>query len=143
MCLHSILITSPPISQAYTVGSAFYGIYFIVSYPLFAALDEPKEQVSSTNKMKPISSLSSLSPNLYNPPPPKSISSSAAASLHHHDNVYSLRSTILEVLGGAMLVLMLLDVVRVYLQIELLVPLQRPCKFDSSLTCAPFTGQYC
>jgi hypothetical protein len=27
--------------QAYTVGSAFYGLYFVVSYPLFFSLDEP------------------------------------------------------------------------------------------------------
>ena len=26
--------------QAYTLGSAFYGIYFIVSYPMFFELDE-------------------------------------------------------------------------------------------------------
>ena len=26
--------------QAYTLGSAFYGIYFLVSYPMFFSLDE-------------------------------------------------------------------------------------------------------
>ena len=31
------------IPQAFTLGSAFYGIYFIVSYPLFFSLDEPPE----------------------------------------------------------------------------------------------------
>jgi hypothetical protein len=28
--------------MAYTIGSAFYGIYFIVSFPMFLRLDEPK-----------------------------------------------------------------------------------------------------
>ena len=27
--------------MAYTVGSAFYGLYFIVSFPVYHALDEP------------------------------------------------------------------------------------------------------
>ena len=35
----------PPPSQdrhlAYTVGSAFYGLYFVVSFPVYFALDEP------------------------------------------------------------------------------------------------------
>ena len=28
-------------SMAYTVGSAFYGLYFVVSFPMYFALDEP------------------------------------------------------------------------------------------------------
>ena len=28
-------------AMAYTVGSAFYGLYFVVSFPVYYALDEP------------------------------------------------------------------------------------------------------
>jgi cycloeucalenol cycloisomerase len=94
-------------AQAYTTGSAFYGIYFMVSYPLFATLDEPDEE-------------------------PKAMPAT-----------HSLRSTVLEALGAGMAVLMLLDFVRVALDIELRVPLQRPCKIDASLTCSPFGGSFC
>ena len=30
---------------AYTVGSAFYGLYFVVSFPVYFALDEPGKVV--------------------------------------------------------------------------------------------------
>ena len=49
----------------------------------------------------------------------------------------------LEALGAGMAVLMLLDVVRVGLGTDLRVALQRPCKVDPALTCAPFNGGVC
>jgi len=96
------------VHQAYTLGSAFYGIYFIVSYPLFANLDEPPAD-------------------------------SPLSRIQRH----SLRSAVLEALGAGMAVLLLLDLVRVGLEIPLVVDLSRPCKLDASLTCKPFDGQFC
>lgn len=32
---------------AYTVGSAFYGLYFVVSFPMYFALDEPGKVVGT------------------------------------------------------------------------------------------------
>ena len=55
----------------------------------------------------------------------------------------SLWAVCLEAMGAGMAVLMLLDVVRVALGMELHIPLARPCKTDPSLTCAPFTGTAC
>ena len=85
-------------SMVYALGSAFYGIYFIVSFPMFYRLD------SKT----------------------------------------SLFQCAMESLATGMMVLLLLDFVRVFVVGEdLTIRLLRPCKSDSSLTCAPFTGQYC
>jgi cycloeucalenol cycloisomerase len=38
--------------QAYTLGSAFYGIYFLVSYPMFFELDEEAKPVTKGKKPK-------------------------------------------------------------------------------------------
>ena len=35
--------------MAYTLGSAFYGIYFLVSFPVFLALDEGKDTKDKIN----------------------------------------------------------------------------------------------
>ena len=35
---------------AYTVGSAFYGLYFVVSFPVYFALDEPNELVGTAHR---------------------------------------------------------------------------------------------
>jgi len=119
------------IHQAYTLGSAFYGIYFIVSYPLFFDLDEPPEGEPASAKAAPdnLSAKAKASSNL---------------ALNYSDRwVYSLRRCVLEALGAGMAVLMLLDAVRVWLEIPLAIALERPCKADPSLTCAPFTGGAC
>ena len=82
--------------KAYTVGSAFYGLYFVVSYPLFFTLDEPMP----------------LPP----PPLPPSASpprSSPASSLSPLFAPHTLRACVCEALAAGMLVLMLLDGVRV------------------------------
>ncbi len=75
--------------QVYKVGSAFYGLYFIVSFPLFYRLD--KDINSDTGKAIA----------------PKSIQK------------YSTFQVIIEVLGTSMAVLMLLDVFRLLLNREL------------------------
>ena len=84
--------------MVYALGSAFYGIYFIVSFPMFYRFHERK----------------------------------------------TLWNAIVESLATGMMVLLLLDFVRVCVVGEdLSIRLLRPCKSDASLTCAPFTGQYC
>ena len=62
--------------MVYVVGSAFYGLYFIVSYPMYYTIDENK---------KP----------------------------------HTILNVIMESLGSAMLVLLLLDFCRLYLNIPL------------------------
>ena len=107
------------IHSAYTLGSAFYGIYFIVSYPLFAALDEPAEEDRGARSRRGSGKNSMvLAPK-------------------------TLQEVSLQALGAGMAVLMLLDIVRVLLGQELHIPTDRPCKTDAALTCAPFTGITC
>jgi len=93
--------------MAWVYGSAFYGIYFLVSFPMFFRLDEPAEHSKKPRK------------------------------------VFSAFDTAVESLATGMAVLLLLDFVRVGLGVQLTVWLQRPCKLDASLTCAPFAGQPC
>ncbi len=85
-------------SMVYALGSAFYGIYFIVSFPMYYRVNENT----------------------------------------------TLWDTIISSLATGMMVLLLLDFVRVFVVGEdLNIRLLRPCKFDATLTCAPFTGSYC
>ncbi|EKX49885.1 hypothetical protein GUITHDRAFT_85507 [Guillardia theta CCMP2712] len=86
--------------MAWILGSAFYGIYFIVSFPMYYRVDELKVP-------------------------------------------HSAFQAAIESLASGMMVLCLLDFVRVYLNLDLEFRLNRPCKLDGSLTCAPFTGQIC
>ena len=67
--------------KVYTIGSAFYGIYFIVSFPSFYRVDE---KVSAKG----------------NPP-------------------FSMHQIIFEVMGAAMIVLLMLDFCRLFLKIDL------------------------
>eukprot|EP00471_Norrisiella_sphaerica_P013634 CAMPEP_0184501566 /NCGR_PEP_ID=MMETSP0113_2-20130426/48040_1 /TAXON_ID=91329 /ORGANISM="Norrisiella sphaerica, Strain BC52" /LENGTH=165 /DNA_ID=CAMNT_0026890375 /DNA_START=523 /DNA_END=1020 /DNA_ORIENTATION=+ len=85
--------------SAYTLGSAFYGLYFIVSFPMFLRLDEFKK--------------------------------------------FSLFDAAVEALASGMAVLMLLDIVRVGLGMDLTLRLDRPCKLDASVTCKPFNFKTC
>ncbi|MEL7342849.1 MAG: hypothetical protein AAGM67_20360 [Bacteroidota bacterium] len=66
---------------AYTIGSAFYGIYFLVSFPVFYRLEEPGIQRSR-----------------------------------------DMLSVILEAFGVSMIVLLLLDFVRNYVEEPLHIP---------------------
>ena len=110
------------IHSAYTLGSAFYGIYLIVSYPLFAALDEPAEEEDRGARIGRRGS-------------EKTTSVVTAPK--------TLQEVSLQALGAGMAVLMLLDIVRVLLGQELHIPTDRPSKTDAALTCAPFTGITC
>ena len=47
-------------SMAYTVGSAFYGLYFVVSFPVYFALDEPDAALPSPGTALVEVALSSL-----------------------------------------------------------------------------------
>ena len=86
-------------SLVYSLGSAFYGIYFIVSFPMFFRIDR--------------------------------------------DRTFSWSDVIIESLATGMMILCLLDFVRVGLGKDLWFRLDRPCKLDASLTCAPFDGTFC
>lgn len=67
--------------MAYTVGSAFYAIYLVVSYPMFLRIDESPDE------------------------PP-----------------FTLLQTCMESLGSCMLIIILLDVVRASLGIQMCMP---------------------
>ena len=70
--------------MAYTLGSAFYGLYFLVSFPMFFRIDEKVGQIEGGQRVVP----------------------------------HTLHQTIFESLGVCMLVLTLLDVGRLYCNIE-------------------------
>ena len=148
--------------KAYTLGSAFYGLYFIVSYPLFFDLDEPLEgnteaaAVGGSSRADADDSQDMATPSKRATRSgggggrcsagAEGSSTGGAGTIVScgHANVFSLRRTLLEALGAGMAVLMLLDVVRVFVVgTDLAVSLQRPCKLDAGLTCAPFTGGAC
>jgi len=87
-----------PKSEIYSWGSAFYGIYFLVSYPVFYRLDE---KVSSKDKMQP----------------------------------HSLFQTIMEVMGSAMIVLLLLDFCRIAKGVDLNIPGMAFCENSLGQQC--------
>jgi len=101
--------------MAWVLGSWFYGIYFLVSFPMFLRVDEPAEEGDSA-----------AGGGGGGKPPPFSAFQAAVESL-----------------ATGMVVLCLLDFVRVSLGSELVVRTGRPCKLEGSLTCHPFTGQLC
>ena len=77
-------------NMAYTIGSAFYGIYFIVSFPAFFVFDttidddQPKQQSTTTTKV-------------------------------------TVWDTIVQSCGYGMIIMILLDIVRLYLDIPLVI----------------------
>lgn len=77
-------------NMAYTIGSAFYGLYFIVSYPIFYRLDE---------KIAPV-----------------------AERKTDDDAPHSMFKTVMEAMGTGMIVLLLLDFCRIFLNIPLVIP---------------------
>jgi cycloeucalenol cycloisomerase len=87
-------------NMAYTVGSAFYGIYFIVSFPAFFAfdqhIDQQKQKVDNDNN------------NDY----------------HRRDQqkkVMTVWDTVVASCGYGMIIMILLDLVRLYLDIPLVI----------------------
>lgn len=79
--------------QAYVVGSAFYGIYFLISFPVFFQFDHHIDQPMQTT--------------------------TATGSRHPSVSGISVWDTILSSCGTGMLILILLDLVRLYLDIPL------------------------
>jgi cycloeucalenol cycloisomerase len=77
--------------MAYTLGSAFYGIYFLVSFPVFYRLDEKVGQQQLSKE------------------------ATAAAVVVPH----TMFQTIMEAMGTSMIVLLLLDFGRLYCGIGL------------------------
>ena len=84
--------------MAYTVGSAFYGIYFLVSYPAFFYFDT---HIDNNNNAS------------------NNSTTGAAAAVGHH--VMTVWDTIISSCGYGMIILCLLDFVRLYLNIPLIV----------------------
>lgn len=76
---------------AYTIGSAFYGIYFLISFPVFFNLDEGV--VEANGKI--------------------------SADSNREKKPHTIMQTILEVCGASMIVLCLLDFCRLACNIEL------------------------
>ena len=72
--------------MAYTIGSAFYGIYFIVSFPAFFVFDYSIDQQQSTTSKK-----------------------------------VTVWDTIVQSCGYGMIIMILLDIVRLYLDIPLVI----------------------
>jgi cycloeucalenol cycloisomerase len=94
---------------AYTVGSAFYGIYFLVSFPAFyffdRHIDSAAAQASSIHTDVPLSS----------PQPHQNIVTAKSGK------PISLGETIVQSCGFGMIILFLLDFVRLWLDIPLIV----------------------
>jgi cycloeucalenol cycloisomerase len=81
-------------NMAYTVGSAFYGIYFIVSFPAFFVFDQHIDQQQEQDDDQ-----------------------------HHrvHQKVMTVWDTVVSSCGYGMLIMILLDMVRLYLDIPLVI----------------------
>lgn len=125
--------------SAATIGSAFYGIYFIVSFPMFFRLCG-----GSLGDMSivqgPVPSRSGVKTRSQRK---AARAAEALASDNAASNV-SLFQAAMDAFATGMVVLCLLDFVRVYLGQDLVIKLLRPCKLDMSLTCAPNSGtNYC
>ena len=80
--------------MAYTLGSAFYGLYFIVSFPVFYRIDEKVGQRAEGDETESVVATAVVVP-------------------------HTLFQTVFEALGSCMLVLMLLDACRLYCGIEI------------------------
>eukprot|EP01052_Picozoa_sp_SAG31_P031518 SAG31_NODE_3346_length_4376_cov_3.801496_4_plen_282_part_00 len=126
---------------ATTVGSAFYGLYFVVSFPMFWRIDEPIAQGlpptigPPANRFgRPASSSSSISrrarKNLSGSPSPV-----AKNDVTQDRAQFSMFKVCIEALAVGMAVLILLDVVRVAKGDDFHMQLLRPCKTNASLTC--------
>ena len=127
--------------MAATLGSAFYGLYFVVSYPTYARLDEVFDDGFAED--------AGGAPRGGGEPPggtaARRVTRAATAAREKEGapapapREHTLRDACFDALGAGMLVLCLLDAVRVARGEDLVVALSRPCKLDPSRTCAPFT----
>lgn len=89
----------------YTVGSAFYGLYFIVSFPVFYTMDEKDAIVSDL-------------PN-YSDLVKKQGDKDALVKEFDKVHVYGIREAVMESFGMSMIVLCLLDFGRLLCRIPL------------------------
>jgi hypothetical protein len=160
--------------MAWVYGSWFYGIYFLVSFPMFLRLDEPlllppaqaiAPLASSTRSTVAAAAIPASAKSSRGRSPERcSVAAAPFAAVAagdaplasapglgsplphpHRDGArrFSAFETGVESLASGMAVLLLLDFVRVWLEVDLHVLLHRPCKLDFSLTCAPFSGEQC
>ena len=95
--------------MAYTIGSAFYGIYFLVSFPAFIELDNDIDVVLEEEEKEHdmIATSSTMVPS--------------GKSGRRRKVVVTLWDTILQSCGYGMIILCLLDFTRLYLGIPLVV----------------------
>jgi cycloeucalenol cycloisomerase len=94
--------------MAYTIGSAFYGIYFLVSFPAFYFFDQCID-------ISAISSLSNNGDTTIGHRNPTSVTSV------HQRKAISIGETIVHSCGYGMIILCILDFVRLWLGIPLIV----------------------
>ena len=89
--------------MAYTIGSAFYGIYFLVSFPAFYFFDQYIDSASLSS--------------------PMSTDVVSSKNQQHAENgkPISCGETIVQSCGYGMIILFLLDFVRLWLDIPLIV----------------------
>jgi cycloeucalenol cycloisomerase len=138
--------------RACTVGSAFYGIYFLVSFPMFRRVDElgtpdTSRLANGGGKRRAPASYSenSTTTEWTAPAHLRKRRNGGAVACEHAEALKNTRTpmtlwqSVTESLAAGMIVLCLLDFVRVWLGEDMHLRLSRPCKSDASLTCAPFT----
>jgi hypothetical protein len=118
-----------------TVGSAFYGLYFVVSFPMFFRLSG-----GSWGNMEEVPEDKPAGPPRTRAGKKKKLAQAAAAAAAEEEEGGTLFQAAMDACATGMVVLCLLDFVRVYLGQDLVVKLLRPCKTDMSLTCMPRTG---
>ena len=91
-------------NMAYTVGSAFYGIYFLVSFPAFFTFDDDIDNDRINNDNGNVAT-----------------TNSTTKTNTHTRHVVTVWDTIVSSCGYGMMILFLLDFVRLYLDIPLVV----------------------
>ena len=101
---------SRPKSWIYQIGSAFYGIYFIVSFPVFFRLDEHVSALAGG-------------------------ASAGAESAESGNKPHTVFQTIMEVMGSGMIVLLLLDFSRLALGVDLNIPGLAYCQNETGRQC--------
>ena len=115
-----------------TVGSAFYGIYFIVSFPMFFRISGGSWGGMEVSKSPPATAPTRTRS--------QKVKAKEAAKEKEGASRVTLFQAVMESCATGMIVLCLLDFVRVYLGQDLVVKLLRPCKTDMSMTCTPRAG---
>ena len=103
--------------KIYTLGSAFYGLYFIVSYPVFYRIDEKIGSNANTNTNT-------------------NTNKDTSVSVPKDDNMpYTIYSVVMESMGCGMIVLLLLDFCRLALGVKLIIPGFAICENENLKQC--------